>query len=159
MSVANIIAASELNVLREHLSGRVVVLATGCFDILHVGHIYFLKEARAQGDVLVVGINSDRAVKLIKGQERPIVGQNDRATILAAFRDVNYVFIFDDTVADDSITRLRPNVFAIGEESVKAYPSESIAAEAIGARVHHISRLPAPSTTSIMADIKQTLDA
>lgn len=159
MSVENLIAASDLDVLRESLSGRSIVLATGCFDILHVGHVYFLKEARAQGDVLVVGINSDRAVKLIKGPKRPFVGQNDRATILAAFRDVDYVFIFDDTVADNSIARLKPDVFVIGEESMKAYPSESTAAEAIGARVYPISRSPAPSTTSIVTNIKQILNA
>lgn len=153
MSAENIIAVSELAALRNSLSGRSVALATGCFDILHVGHVYFLKEARAQGDVLVVGVNSDRAVRLIKGPQRPFVGQNDRATVLAAFRDVDYVFIFDDTVADDSIARLRPDVFAIGEESVKTYPSELAAAGAVGARVHPVPRVPASSTTSIWTNI------
>lgn len=146
----NVIAVSDLSTLRERILGQEIVLATGCFDIVHVGHLFFLREAWAQADVLVVGLNSDRAVKVIKGADRPVVGQDDRVQLVAAFRYVDYVFIFDDVVANDCILKLRPDVFAIGEESLTAYPSEATAAIQVGARVHVIHRVPSLSTTSII---------
>lgn len=157
MPPENIISVSDLVLLRERLSGQIIVLATGCFDILHVGHVYFLRDASMQGDVLVVGVNSDRAVRSIKGLERPVVEQDERAELIAAFRCVDYVFIYDDIVADDYIIRLKPDVFAIGEESVKGYPSESTTAKEIGARVHVVTRIPTSSTTSILTDIQRKL--
>lgn len=158
MASQNVITMSELVALRKRLSTKTIVLGTGCFDILHIGHLYFLRDAAMQGDVLVVGVNSDRSVKAIKGPHRPIVGQDERAELVAAFRCVDYVFICDDTVADDCIYSLKPNVFAIGEESIKAYPSESAASKRVGARVHVVTRTPSPSTTSIVTNIQGILN-
>ena len=158
MPSGNIISVSDLVTLRERLLGQTIVLATGCFDILHVGHLYFLRDASTQGDVLIVGVNSDRAVKLIKGFGRPIVKQDERAELIAAFRCVDYVFIYDDTVVDDYIIRLKPDIFAIGEESITAYPSESAAAKLVGAKVHSVARIQSASTTSIVKNIRSNME-
>ncbi len=155
MPLENIISISDLVALRERLSGRIIVLATGCFDILHVGHLHFLRESCAQGEVLVIGINSDRSIKMIKGINRPIIAQEKRAEMVAALRYVSYVFIYDDTVADDCIRRLRPDVFVLGEESVETYPSEPATAKQVGARIYVVARVPSASTTSITADIRK----
>lgn len=154
MTSDNIIPVSDLAALRKRLSEKVIVLATGCFDILHVGHLHFLRDASKQGDFLIVGVNSDRSIKLIKGPERPIICQDERAELVAAFRCVDYVFVYDDIVADDCILRLRPNVFAIGEESVKIYPSEPAIANQIGAKVHVVIRIQSASTSSILATFR-----
>jgi D-glycero-beta-D-manno-heptose 1-phosphate adenylyltransferase len=99
-----------------------VVLGTGCFDIMHIGHLYFLEQAGRHGDVLVIGVNSDQSVRAIKGPSRPIVDQLERATLVAALRCVDHVFVYDDIVADYQIRALRPDVYVIGEESVGRYP-------------------------------------
>jgi rfaE bifunctional protein nucleotidyltransferase chain/domain len=144
---------SDLGSLRERFPGRSIVLGTGCFDLLHTGHLYFLQEASRQGDVLVVGLNSDAAVRAIKGANRPILKETERVALVAAFRCVEMAFIFDDTVADESILSLRPDVFVIGEESVDDYPSELSSARSVGARVHIVKRVPGTSTTSIVVSL------
>jgi rfaE bifunctional protein nucleotidyltransferase chain/domain len=154
MAQSNIISVSDLTELRERLVRQVVVLGTGCFDIWHVGHLYYLRDARSQGDFLVVGVNSDRSIKTLKGPNRPIIGQDERVELVAAIRYVDYAFIYDDVVADDCIVTLRPNIFAIGESSLMAFPSEAAAAERVGARVYVVTRIPTASTTSIVSSIQ-----
>jgi rfaE bifunctional protein nucleotidyltransferase chain/domain len=130
-----------------------VVLGTGCFDLMHVGHAYFLEQASLQGDVLVVGINSDASVRGIKGLARPVVGELDRAAMVAALRYVDHVFIYDEPVADAQIRLLVPDVFVTGAESADAYPSELHAARGVGTRVHTIDRVPDRSTSLMVADV------
>ena len=149
----NIISFSQLSLLRRQLSGQIVVLGTGCFDILHTGHLYFLKNSRAQGDILVVGINGDNAVRNMKGSNRPIKDQGQRANLIAALRYVNYVFIYDDVVADSSILELKPDVYAIGDESVDAYPGEIAAASSVGAHIYVVQKLPSISTTLVIQSV------
>lgn len=158
MPSANIISVPDLVAMRDRLAKRTIVLATGCFDILHIGHLHFLRDAASQGDVLVAGVNSDRSIKMIKGHHRPIVGEDERAELVAAIRHVNYVFIHDDIVADNYIFSLKPDVFATGDESVKAYPSESAAAKRVGAKVYIVTRTPSESTTSIVASIRNSIE-
>jgi rfaE bifunctional protein nucleotidyltransferase chain/domain len=153
MPLISLTSIKDLERLSSQLADLTVVLGTGCFDILHIGHLYFLEEARKQGDVLIVGINSDDSVRAIKGAERPIIRQEHRAELIAAFRCVGYTFVYDDTAADDCIVNLRPNVYVIGEESVDAYPGELSAALAVGARVHVVKRIPSFSTTAVVANI------
>lgn len=153
MPFGHIISFEDLGSLRSQLSGQTLVLGTGCFDLLHVGHLYFLKDARKQGDVLIIGINSDQAVRAIKGATRPIIRQEDRAELIAAFRFVDHVFIYDDVKADECILNLKPDVYAIGEESVKAYPGELAAVKTIGGRIHVVKRIPFISTTSVVTNI------
>lgn len=150
----SIIAKADLpEVRRRHASER-IVLATGCFDILHKGHVYFLREAAIQGDVLVVGVNSDKSVCALKGSERPIVREIDRCSVLAEFGCVDYVFTFDERDSASSITLLLPNVFVVGSASVAEYPDEIQAAQDAGAQLLVIQRSPSQSTTDIIDHIR-----
>ncbi|HXQ71612.1 MAG TPA: adenylyltransferase/cytidyltransferase family protein [Pyrinomonadaceae bacterium] len=153
MLLDNTTLVSNLSMLHDKLRGQTVVLATGCFDLLHIGHLYFLSEARKQGDVLVVGINSDNSVRTIKGTNRPIIKQEDRLAVVAALRLVDWAFVFDDVAAEESILLLRPDVFAMGEESVASYPGELAAAQEVGARLHVVKRIPEASSTGVITNV------
>lgn len=133
-------------------AGR-IVLGTGCFDIMHVGHVYFLEQASQQGDVLVIGVNSDASVRKLKGPTRPVVSEADRATMVAALRYVDHVFIYDETVADDQIRDLAPDIYVTGTEGADAYPSELAAAREVGASVFVIDRVPNRSTSLMVDDV------
>src|SRR6267142_1132057 len=100
----------EAAALAERLraAGRRIVLANGCFDLLHVGHIRYLEEARRLGDVLFVGLNSDAAVARLKGRGRPLMPAEERAEMLGALRAVDHVVVFDEDTADDLIRALKP---------------------------------------------------
>jgi len=91
--------------------GKTVVFITGCFDILHVGHIHFLKEAKKLGNIIMVGLNSDNSVRELKGNHRPIIPECDRAEILAALSFVDYVVIFDEPTAVEILKKLKPNIY------------------------------------------------
>lgn len=95
---------------------RRVVFTNGCFDILHVGHVAYLAKARAMGDVLVVGLNSDSSVRAIKGRGRPVNSQADRATVLAALSSVDYVTIFSEPTPAALIRKLKPDVLVKGAD-------------------------------------------
>lgn len=97
-------------------AGSLVVLTNGTFDLLHVGHVRYLAEARALGDVLVVGLNSDASVRRYKGPGRPVVPEDERAEILAALEAVSWVILFSEATADALITRVRPQVYAKGRD-------------------------------------------
>ena len=97
-------------------AGRQVIFTNGCFDILHVGHVRYLAAAREAGDLLVVGLNSDRSVRLIKGADRPIITQNQRAEVLAGLGCVDFVVLFDEPDPLMLIQALNPNVLVKGED-------------------------------------------
>lgn len=156
MAKSKILSVEALPLLRKQLENKIIVLGTGCFDILHIGHLYFLEEAAKQGDILVIGVNSDRAIKIMKGNTRPIIPEGERTKLISAFECVDYVFVYDDTTAKDYILRLRPHVFVIGEGSVKSYPDECEATKKIGARLHIIRRIPSTSTTSIISKVEKS---
>lgn len=105
---------SEIEQLRENLRGKKIVFTNGCFDILHPGHIAYLNEARKEGDVLVVGLNSDASVKKIKGPDRPINNENDRRFMLENLRAVDAVIIFNEETPYDLIRQLAPQVLVKG---------------------------------------------
>jgi D-beta-D-heptose 7-phosphate kinase/D-beta-D-heptose 1-phosphate adenosyltransferase len=113
-----IISIEELPTLldRQRRAGHRIVFTNGCFDLLHPGHIELLAFARSQGDVLVVGLNSDRSVREIKGDSRPIYPAADRARLLAALENVNYVVVFDDPRAEKIIRHVRPDILVKGED-------------------------------------------
>jgi D-beta-D-heptose 7-phosphate kinase/D-beta-D-heptose 1-phosphate adenosyltransferase len=116
--------------------GKQIVFTNGCFDLLHPGHIHTLVQARALGDVLIVGLNSDESVQRLKGKKRPILDQTERAAILAALEAVDYVTIFDDDTPRTLILQLRPNVLVkggdwsaetvVGKEEVEAWGGEVV---------------------------------
>ena len=106
----------ESVILREKKKGKEVVMANGCFDLLHVGHVRYLEAARLEGDLLVVAINSDASVRQIKGPGRPFVPQEERLELVAALEAVDYVFLFYDLTLDRILLRLKPQVQAKGTD-------------------------------------------
>jgi rfaE bifunctional protein nucleotidyltransferase chain/domain len=135
--VAAALSVDQAAALAERLraAGQRIVLANGCFDLLHVGHVRYLRAARALGDVLFVGVNSDAAVRRLKGPGRPLVPAAERAEIVAALAAVDHVVIFDDDTADRLLERLRPHVHAKGTDYTPATVPERATARAVGAEV------------------------
>ena len=115
--------------------GKRIVLANGCFDLLHVGHVRYLQAARALGDVLVVGLNADAAVSRLKGPGRPLVPAAERAELLAALGAVDAVVLFDEDRADALVARLRPDVHAKGTDYREEDVPERETVRAAGGRV------------------------
>jgi len=116
-------------------AGKRIVLANGCFDLLHVGHVRYLEAARALGDVLFVGINADAAVARLKGPGRPLMPAAERAELLAALRPVDHVVVFDDDTADRLIAAIRPDVHAKGTDYTPETVPERDTVRAYGGRV------------------------
>ena len=145
------VLSKELNDIRE--SGKQVVFTNGCFDILHVGHVRYLFAARGEGDLLVVGINSDASVREIKGDKRPIVPQDQRAEVLAALGCVDYVTLFNEPNPLNLIRMLKPDILVKGED----WPEENIigadVVKAHGGRVARMKFVPGTSTTGIIQRI------
>jgi D-beta-D-heptose 7-phosphate kinase/D-beta-D-heptose 1-phosphate adenosyltransferase len=108
----------EIVQLRARLrrSGKKLVFTNGCFDLLHLGHVRYLNSARALGDVLVVGVNSDCSVRQIKGESRPIVPERERAEVLSALASVDFVFIFDDATPERVISAIVPDILVKGAD-------------------------------------------
>src|ERR1043165_3793001 len=106
----------RLEELPDLLRGRTVVLANGCFDILHVGHVRYLQAARQMGDVLVVAINTDRSVREIKGPGRPIQTEDERVKLVSALRCVDHVLVFDEPDVSRVLEVLRPGIHAKGTD-------------------------------------------
>jgi rfaE bifunctional protein nucleotidyltransferase chain/domain len=140
---------------REKRNGRRVVFTNGCFDLLHPGHIRSLELARALGDALIVGLNSDASVRQLKGEGRPVISESERAEILAALESVDAVVIFDDLTPREVIARLLPDVLVKGGD----WPGDQIVGreevEAAGGRVVSIPVVPAYSTSAILRKIRE----
>jgi rfaE bifunctional protein nucleotidyltransferase chain/domain len=115
--------------------GKRLVLANGCFDLLHVGHVRYLNEARALGDALLVGVNGDDSVSRLKGPGRPVMPAAERAEIVGALSSVDGVVIFDDDTADALVARLRPDVHAKGTDYTEESVPERSAVQKAGGRV------------------------
>jgi D-beta-D-heptose 7-phosphate kinase/D-beta-D-heptose 1-phosphate adenosyltransferase len=140
---------------RLRAAGKVVVFTNGVFDLLHVGHVHYLAQARAFGDALIVAINSDRAVRELKGNDRPIINQDERAEVLSALRDVTQVTIFDEISPRALIKELLPDVLVKGGD----YGLEEIhgreEVEASGGRVVSLPFIQGSSTTKIIERMRQ----
>ena len=125
-----------LPVIEEHRgNGEAIVLANGCFDLLHVGHIRYLQGARGLGDVLVVGLNSDDSVRVLKGPGRPLMPQEERAEILSAIQFVDYVVIFDETTVVHLLKTLKPHIHCKGTDYTEESVPEREVALSYGGRV------------------------
>jgi rfaE bifunctional protein nucleotidyltransferase chain/domain len=113
-----IVLRSELAALGERLrhEGKRIAFGNGCFDVLHVGHVRYLQGAREQGDVLVVGVNGDDAVRVLKGPGRPLLDENARAELVAALASVDFVVVFDEITAANVLHELRPDVHCKGPD-------------------------------------------
>jgi len=134
--------------------GRTLVFTNGCFDLLHPGHVRYLAEARALGDALVVALNSDRSVRVLKGEGRPILNEQERAEVVAALQSVDYVITFDEETPRDLIATLLPDVLVKGGD----WPLDEIVGrqevEAAGGKVMSLPYIEGSSTTDIIARIK-----
>jgi D-glycero-beta-D-manno-heptose 1-phosphate adenylyltransferase len=120
---------------RLRAEGKRIVLANGCFDLLHVGHVRYLQAARAEGDVLMVGINSDAAVARLKGPGRPLMPAAERAEVLGSLRAVDHVVVFDEDTADALVAAVRPAVHAKGTDYTPDTVPERETVRAHGGRV------------------------
>jgi D-glycero-beta-D-manno-heptose 1-phosphate adenylyltransferase len=149
---------------RRHYAsaGKTVVWTNGCFDLLHLGHIRNLEAARALGDVLVIGVNSDISVRQLKGRGRPIVPETERAQIIAAMECVNYVTLFDELTPEAALARLQPDVHCKGADYApphgKPIPEARIVA-GYGGRIEFLPLLPALSTSDLVRRILETQGA
>jgi len=150
-----IASLEEMRTLREELAsqGRKVVFTNGCFDLLHVGHVRYLKEARQQGDLLIVGLNDDESTRHIKGPGRPLMLQEDRAEILAALECIDYVVIFSERTAERLVRILKPDIYVKGGNyKVEELPEAKVVAE-YGGQVYLTSLTRGRSTTNLLSAI------
>lgn len=137
-------------------AGRRVVLTNGVFDLLHTGHLYYLKKARALGDALVIALNSDASVRQLKGPSRPVQDEVQRAYALGALECIDGVVIFREPRLTAEIRALRPDVYCkAGDYTLeKLNPEERGALEGVGAEIRFLPFLPGFSTTTLIARIK-----
>ena len=152
---ATLIPREEIRALGERLrrEGRRIAFANGCFDILHVGHVRYLEEARQCGDVLVVGVNSDDAVAKLKGAGRPILRAEGRAEMVAALESVDYVTIFDELTATEILLDLLPDVHCKGTDySLETVPEREVV-KSFGGAVRIVGDPKNHSTRELLAEI------
>jgi D-glycero-beta-D-manno-heptose 1-phosphate adenylyltransferase len=148
-------AVDRVRALRQQ--GKRVVFTNGCFDLLHPGHTRYLAEARALGDVLIVAVNSDRTVRALKGPQRPVVPEEERAELLAALRTVDYVTIFDDLTPREVIARILPNVLVKGADWGLNEIVGREEVEAAGGQVVSVPLAEGYSTSAIVEKIKESI--
>ena len=135
----------------DRKKGSRVVLANGCFDVLHVGHVRYLAGARELGDVLVVGINSDAQVARLKGDGRPIISESERAELVDALESVTYVTIFDEPTVEELLLALKPDVHAKGTDYTEDSVPERDVVRSYGGRVAIVGDPKDHSTSVILA--------
>jgi len=153
MPPPNVVSREELikTVAEARAAGLRIVLANGCFDVLHVGHIRYLSGARSEGDLLIVGVNSDEQVREQKGEGRPILPAAQRAEIVAALESVNYVTVFDEPTVAELLLVLKPDVHAKGTDyTVDTVPEREVV-KSYGGRVAIVGDPKDHSTSEILS--------
>jgi D-glycero-beta-D-manno-heptose 1-phosphate adenylyltransferase len=148
-----IISYQELSSWREQFrSARKLVVTNGCFDLLHLGHVTYLEQARNLGDLLLVGVNSDSAVRGLKGKGRPVNDEHDRAAVLAALESVDAVCIFPDVRATNFLGSAQPDIYVKGGDYTLETldQTERRLVEACGGRIELIPFVPGKSTTGLL---------
>jgi rfaE bifunctional protein nucleotidyltransferase chain/domain len=141
-------------VAKLRAEGKRIVFTNGCFDILHLGHIRYLREAKSRGDILIVGLNSDESVRKIKGENRPIMGEEERAEILASLEMVDFVVIFEETVPDELIRLIKPDIHIKGGDykSPEELPEAELV-RSLGGEVIIVEGVEGKSTSYIIKTI------
>lgn len=154
MSLEKLKSPAELAVLCAQLGarGRKLVFTNGCFDLLHVGHVRYLQQARALGDALLIAVNGDASVRALKGPSRPINSEHERAEVLAALSCVDYVTIFHTERVTDLVSSIRPHLYAKGGDYTvdSLDPGERGALDQVGAKIRILPLVPGKSTTGIL---------
>jgi D-glycero-beta-D-manno-heptose 1-phosphate adenylyltransferase len=153
--VSKIVPRGEMAALGERLraEGRRIVFTNGCFDLLHVGHLRYLQQARALGDVLVVGVNTDAVVQRLKGPTRPLVPEAERAELLAGFACVDYVTLFDEETPVETIRALKPNIHVKGGDYQVEELPEADAVRDAGGEVKIMPLVAGRSTSDLVRKI------
>ena len=154
MSLQKIKSPEELAAISERMAaeGRKLVFTNGCFDLLHVGHVRYLQQARALGDALLIAVNGDASVRVLKGPSRPVNQEQDRAEVLAALDCVDFLTVFHSERVTDLVKQIRPQVYAKGGDyTVESLDSgERKTLEEVGAEIRILPLVPGKSTTSIL---------
>ncbi|MBI2995454.1 MAG: D-glycero-beta-D-manno-heptose 1-phosphate adenylyltransferase [Candidatus Melainabacteria bacterium] len=145
----------KIDFLKSKNKNLVIVATNGCFDILHVGHIRSLQKAKTLGDILVVGINSDNSVKKLKGNNRPIINENERAEVLAALSCIDYITLFFEETAENFLEKVRPDIYVKGSEYTLDKLPEVKVVKKLGGKIVQIPMIPGISTTSIIQSLKK----
>jgi rfaE bifunctional protein nucleotidyltransferase chain/domain len=141
----------------EKARGKTIVLANGCFDLFHAGHVRYLQAAKAEGDILVVAINSDRSVRSLKGKGRPILPQRQRAEILSAFSFVDYLTIFDEPTVAKILLALKPDIHVKGSDYTEGSVPEKDTVKSYGGRVAIVGGPKIRNTTEVIKTIANRL--
>lgn len=136
-------------------AGATIVFANGCFDALHVGHVHYLQGAKAEGDILMVGVNTDASVGELKGPGRPILDENARARLVAAIRAVDYVVLFTEPNVEALLHELRPHVHAKGTDYTQASVPERATAEGLGIRIAIVGDPKHHSTHELIETVRK----
>jgi rfaE bifunctional protein nucleotidyltransferase chain/domain len=152
---AQIVSRTEVRALGERLrrEGRRIAFANGCFDLLHVGHVRYLQAAREQGDVLVVGVNSDGAVRALKGSGRPVLPAEARIELVAALESVHFAVVFDDLTAENLLRDLRPHIHCKGTDYLPETVPERAVVESFGGAVRIVGDAKRHSTRELIEEI------
>jgi len=152
-----IVSREALRDISERLrkTGATVVLANGCFDTLHVGHVRYLEGARHEGDVLIVGVNSDASVGDLKGPGRPILDEGARARLVAALKAVDYVVIFSEPTVEALLAEIRPNVHAKGTDYTQATVPERATSQKLGIRIAIVGDPKNHSTRGLIETVRK----
>lgn len=155
---SKIVSLEQLISISDELKaiGKKVVSTSGCFDILHAGHVTYLEEAKAKGDILVVLLNTDLSVRQLKGDSRPIVPQEQRALVVAGLGCVDYVCLFDETTPCLALSKFRPNAFIKGGDYKGVHIPEMDVLKQYGGDVEYVSIVGGCSSTNIIEKIKGT---
>lgn len=140
--------------LEGERKGKKVVLTNGCFDLIHLGHIRYLEQAKGLGDILVVGLNSDDSVRGLKGKGRPITNESERAEVLAALECVDYVVIFDESTPNHIIGELKPEIHVKGGDYQLKDLSEVKIVKSYGGKIIIVPEVKGYSTTTLIEKIK-----
>ncbi|EKE02350.1 MAG: Protein RfaE, protein [uncultured bacterium] len=144
-----------LQLIQEHKrQGKKIVTTNGCFDIIHVGHVRYLKQARELGDILVVGLNTDESVRKLKGLTRPVNNENDRAEVMAALNPVDYVVLFNEETAVELLGKIKTDIYAKGGDYTLDTLPETEIVHSNGGKVAFIPFVEGKSTTNIIEKIK-----
>jgi len=147
----------ELQIIRKKLQeeGKKVVFTNGCFDLLHIGHVRYLEEARAQGDILIVGVNSDSSVRKLKGSKRPLVPEKERIELLAALQVTDYLLLFAEATPEKVISLLQPDVHVKGGDYQKEELPEAKIVESYGGKVVLVNEVKGYSTSNLVQTIAE----
>lgn len=154
--MGKLITKEELADLRAQIKvlGQILVTTNGCFDILHVGHVKYLEKSKEFGDILMVLLNSDKSIRAIKGEGRPVNNENDRAYLLCALNCVDYVILFDEESPRNLLEEIKPDIHTKGEDYTIDTLPEADTILKNGGRVEFIKFVEGKSTTNILKKLK-----